>query len=101
MKDIPRKFDSTAGGLHQRYNVTKLEGQTDSNAIYFVLRVDGFGGDQAHIRACQEAALRYAECCDNPRLASDLVSLVAYHRGILAAREVQAAFAGGVGGVEP
>lgn len=89
MKAIPPKMDSTQSGLHQRYIVTKSEGVDDPRAIYFVLRLDSHGSDPAHARACQEAALRYAECCDNPRLASDLVSLVAFHRGQLAAREVE------------
>lgn len=49
-------------GLHSRYNVTKTDGSPcDPRAVYFVLRLDGFGRDAGHIAACRAAARKYAE----------------------------------------
>lgn len=56
---IPTKSENPKG-LHQRYKITKVDGSpTDPRAVYFVLRLDGFGDDPGHIRACREAALAY------------------------------------------
>jgi hypothetical protein len=67
-------------GLHQRYRVTKMDGEYDPNAVYFVLRLDGQGDDPTWIKACRVAALRLAHELDvlkhMPHLADDLRSLV-------------------------
>lgn len=48
-------------GLHSRYHVTKVSGEpTDERAEYFVLRIDSFGHDAAHVAACRAAAEEYA-----------------------------------------
>lgn len=47
-------------GLHQRYIVTKADGEPiNPHAIYFVLQI-GIGDDAEHIAACRYAALAYA-----------------------------------------
>jgi len=57
---IPSKAENP-NGLHQRYRVSKSDGSpVDPRAIYFVLRLDGFGSDPGHIAACRAAALAYA-----------------------------------------
>lgn len=49
-------------GLHQRYNVTKTNGESvDPMATYFVLRLDGMGRDYHHQQACRAAARAYAK----------------------------------------
>ena len=71
-------------GLHQRYRVTKANGEpVDPMATYFVLRLDGHGRDWHHIRACRRAAEEYAKCIlQNPeaehlhRMAEQLETLV-------------------------
>lgn len=62
-------------GFHHRYYVTKLDGETDPRAEYFVLRLDNFGKDSRHIEACRKAILVYAEEIKDhlPGLAADLV----------------------------
>lgn len=72
-------------GLHQRYAVQKLNGeQVDPRAAYFVLRLDGFGDDTAHIRACRAAARAYADEAERGRapwlqqMAQELRRLVEY-----------------------
>lgn len=69
-------------GLHRRYVVEKVEGETDPNAIYFVLRLDSLGSDKGHVLACQESALLYASLIreTHPLLAADLEKLVAGER---------------------
>lgn len=48
-------------GLHKRYDVAKTNGEPiDPRAVYFVLRLDGFGRDPGHIAACRAAARAYA-----------------------------------------
>lgn len=66
-------------GLHQRYAVTKLNGEPeDPNAVYIVLRVDHRGDDKAWTDACRYAvsclALRLSET--HPQLRSDLNDLL-------------------------
>ena len=64
MSCIPPK-DVNPQGLHQRYCVTKTDGQPcDPMATYFVLRLDQFGNDGQHIAACRTAALGYADYID-------------------------------------
>lgn len=55
-------------GLHQRYNITKRNGEpVDPMASYFLLRIDGLGRDHHHRQACRAAALAYAKhVADNP-----------------------------------
>lgn len=49
-------------GLHQRYTVTKNNGESvDRDAVYFVLRLDSGGRDWAHIGACRVAARAYVD----------------------------------------
>lgn len=61
MSAIPTTRDNPLG-LHQRYRVTKTNGEaTDPMATYFVLRLDGFGRDGKHIAACRAAARAYAD----------------------------------------
>ncbi len=72
MSAIPQKRDNP-DGLHQRYVVTKANGEAvDPMATYFVLRLDPQGRDGLHVRACRAAARAYADCAqsgDSPHLA--------------------------------
>ncbi len=54
-------------GLYKKYQVTKIEGDTDPNALYFVLRLDTD-------HAARVAAISYANrvADENPTLAKDL-----------------------------
>ena len=55
-------IEANPTGLHQRYTVTKSNGEpVDPNAVYFVLRLDSGGRDWPHIGACREAAKAYAD----------------------------------------
>lgn len=67
MSQIPT-IEQNPNGLHQRYNVTKANGEpTDPMATYFVLRLDGMGRDHHHIQACRAAARAYVKAInDNP-----------------------------------
>lgn len=72
-------------GLHGRYKIEKLNGEPiDPRAVYFVLRLDGFGNDPAHIQACRAAAKAYAEEAERgraawlQRMAQELRRLVEY-----------------------
>jgi hypothetical protein len=67
MKSLPTK-EENPNGFHQRYKVERLEGETDPNACYFVLRLDCQGTDIPHIRACRVAALAYAESVEGTHL---------------------------------
>ena len=59
MSAIP-ELSANPTGLHRRYNVTKVNGEpTDPMATYFVLRLDHFGRDGAHIEASRAAARAY------------------------------------------
>lgn len=61
MSQIPIR-EASPNGLHQRYRVLKTDGEpVDSDAIYFVLRLDGGGEDLTHLEACREAARKYCE----------------------------------------
>lgn len=47
-------------GLHKRYKVLKEDGSpVDPRALYMVLRLDSFGRDPGHIKACRAAARAY------------------------------------------
>jgi len=74
---IPKKQDNPEG-LHQRYAVTKIYGNTDSDAHYFVLRIDAGGDDPKHLQACQAAARVYARQIKDhlPQLSQDLNRLL-------------------------
>lgn len=53
--------DENPDGLHYRYAIAKADGSPcDPRGIYFVLRLDSYGGDQDHIEACRTAAMAYA-----------------------------------------
>jgi len=77
------RHNGTPVSLYQRYEVKKRhpeqDGPDDPNAIYFVLRIDAHGKDPNHIRACQRAALKFAELVHDrrPELADDLCRTVA------------------------
>lgn len=54
--------EENPNGLHARYAVVHADGSpADPRAVYFVLRLDGFGRDLGHIAACRAAARKYAE----------------------------------------
>ena len=83
---IPHRTEYVNGrprGLYRRYKIekanTELDGADDPDAQYFVLRLDSGGDDYAHVKACQRAALEYANQIrpHNPDLADDVVRLVA------------------------
>lgn len=85
MPQIPTR-DQNPSGLHQRYQVTKTNGEeTDSRAVYFVLRIDRHGRDAYHTEACRAAAMAYAshvrarqrDCPHLLPVANDLADLVA------------------------
>lgn len=63
-------------GLYEKYEVNKLNGPTDPDADYFVLRLD----KDKHARA---AARAYAESIkdENPNLAFDIQSRLLKYRG--------------------
>lgn len=64
-------------GLYDKYTVVKNDGSmTDSDADYFVLRLD----TDPHAR---EAALAYAKSVqsENPHLAMDIFSRITAHEG--------------------
>ncbi len=70
-------------GLHQRYIVSKMNGeQVDPEAVYFVLRLDKHGDDNLHVAACHVAVEAYAGFILNTppnhltKLGSDLLDLL-------------------------
>lgn len=110
MRQIPIQTQRTPTGeplgIYQRYTVEKcdpsLDGSNDPHAVYFVLRLDAAGRDIEHLRACQQAALAYAQAIHNskPRLARDLILLVAQHRAELEMRDLVEQYATILGSVE-
>jgi hypothetical protein len=57
--DLQEKSDNH-NGLYRKYNITKANGSPcDSNAKYFVLRLDWNGSDKDHVEACRMAARAY------------------------------------------
>lgn len=79
---IPTLQDNP-GGLHQRYIVTKANGEpVDPDAVYFVLRIDRGGRHAKHTACCRHAARAYCEaafnCNDNGLLhiSEDLYELL-------------------------
>lgn len=74
---LPSKQDNPEG-LHQRYDIKKIFGNTSNYAQYFVLRIDAQGGDPTHLAACQQAARVYANQIKEhlPQLAADLHRLL-------------------------
>ncbi len=76
--------EKNPSGLHQRYAVAKTDGNPiDPRAVYFVLRLDGFGDDESHIAASRVAALAYCDAIEKMgvdhllKLAGELRQLVA------------------------
>lgn len=62
-------------GLYNKYFIAKSNGDlVDSDAEYFVLRLDYNGKDKEHIKACRKAILVYADAISShlPELAKDL-----------------------------
>lgn len=57
---IPTKEESP-DGLHQRYDISKKDGDNDPDAEYFVLRIDGGGDDPIWQAACQDTLMFLAE----------------------------------------
>ena len=75
MKRIPTQEENPKG-LHQRYIVSKTDGEpVDADAEYFVLRLDEGGNDIKHIKACRKAIRTYAKKIKNhlPVLSQDLL----------------------------
>lgn len=72
-KSIPTQ-EQNPKGLHQRFYVEKLNGETDPKAEYFVLRLDNNGKDPNHINACRIGIQAYATAIEPfiPELAKDL-----------------------------
>lgn len=67
-------MEKNPSGLHRRYHIVKADGSpVDPRAEYFVLRLDA-GGDAAHVEACREAIMTYADAIEGhlPELAEDL-----------------------------
>lgn len=79
MSAIP-EISANPKGLHQRYTVTKNNGEpVDPMATYFVLRLDGMGLDGIHVGACRAAARAYAAYVEDTHLArvgTDIRTLV-------------------------
>jgi len=88
MSNIPTQIENP-NGLHQRYFVAKwINGReknfglplevrvqaVDKKAEYFVLRLDEYGDDTEHLKACRIAAHAYADAIQHhlPELAKDL-----------------------------
>lgn len=66
-------------GLHKKYDVQVVDGYTDPDAIYFVLRLDNKCRDKEWIKACR-AAVRGIACAlrlrrHKDKLADDLFDL--------------------------
>jgi hypothetical protein len=62
-------------GLHRKYIVSKTDNSpVDERAEYFVLRLDDYGKDPEHVRACRVAILKYADEIQGhlPQLATDI-----------------------------
>ncbi|MEM9369272.1 MAG: hypothetical protein AAGD07_25100 [Planctomycetota bacterium] len=60
MSQLPT-IEENPSGLHQRYTVTKNNGEpTAPDVNYFVLRLDYGGRDITHVEACRTAAREYA-----------------------------------------
>ena len=75
MSKIP-SISKNPNGLHAHYIIKKANGELiDTNAEYFVLRLDESGGDPVHIAACRKAVLTYAEAIKThlPLLSKDIV----------------------------
>ena len=54
IRELPTKAENP-NGLHTRYRVSKIEGEVDDRAVYFVLRVDPDGSDPDWTRRCRNA----------------------------------------------
>jgi hypothetical protein len=68
--------EENPNGLHNRYYVSKVNGEkVDENAEYFILRLDEYGSDINHIKACRKAIITYANEIKEhlPILSSDLI----------------------------
>lgn len=75
MSTIPKEKENPEG-LHQRYIISKANGEpVDERAEYFVLRLDSFGDDPHHIEACKKAIITYAYEIEKflPKLAEDIL----------------------------
>lgn len=89
MKDIPT-IDENPKGLHQKYVIRKVTGvkrngfigrptlvttPVDSDAEYFILRLDDRCKDKKHVEACRKAVLHYADLIKDhiPELSKDLI----------------------------
>ncbi len=76
MAQLPTHIENP-DGLHQRYNVSKTNGEpVDANAEYFVLRLDDEGDDNKHIKACRIGVLAYANAIKEhlPKLSEDIIN---------------------------
>lgn len=85
-----KTVNENPNGLHQKYVIRKIVGFTnsgkgmrgnfvtkavDTNAEYFVLRLDSGSKDKKHLEACRTAIHAYAESIKNylPELSKDLM----------------------------
>jgi len=69
--------EENPNGLHQRYTISKVNGEVvDDDAEYFILRLDSGGNDPIHIAACRQAIMTYAINIKEhlPILSDDLIS---------------------------
>jgi len=66
-------------GLKHKYNITKADG-SPAKGRYFVLKIDS--KDSAHRKACQAAALMYAEMIQEhiPMLAKNIRDSISQNR---------------------
>jgi hypothetical protein len=78
MNTIPTQKNNPKG-LHQRYQVYKIDKDgdsqlTDEGSEYFVMRLDEGGKDHEHIKACRIGVNAYADAIEHhlPELAKDL-----------------------------
>lgn len=87
MEKIPTQT-TNPNGLHQRYHIKKIVPiknpkeygrqfktvATDENSEYFVMRLDEYGKDINHIKACRIGVHAYADAIEPfiPELAKDL-----------------------------
>lgn len=72
----PGEFTTRDGWNADRYIVAKTSGETDPNAVYFVLRIDKDGSDPSHIRACRDALKTYCRTIAKDKTAPHLQALV-------------------------
>lgn len=68
-------MEKSKQGLKTKYSVKPITGPIDPNADYFVLRLDKYQSDKAHLQACRIAINAYAEAIKEslPLFYNDLI----------------------------